>query len=220
MPHQHHLPGACSWPDPVPAKKKTPAHKNLTVQRRPSSAGSQISDTSSTPRAITPNAQDMSASLGVTSVSDSGRRHDEAQAYSYADANIAMNRRQTNGSHNHLPHSIPPSMNSVQDLPPSYTTTMTSSYGFNHSPDGSISSRGNSRPSTANSMPSSRFSGVGLEGNHYDTSPALPSMDGRDYPRWETLPHPRSDSNSYNYHPPQANSIMVRHYSHEHGNRM
>ncbi|KAI5123697.1 hypothetical protein M0805_001724 [Coniferiporia weirii] len=211
----------CTWPDPIPTKKKTPARKNSAGQKRPSSADStsHVSDSSSTSRGLTPNGQgDLSGNVSAASIPDSGRRHSDAQAYSYDSTHNVVGRRQT-GSLNQLPHAHPSSLNPISDLPPSYSTSMANSYSFSHSPNGSISSRSNSRPSTASSMPSSRFSGTGLEGNHYDNSPALSSLEGRDYPRWETLPPPRPESNPYGYHPSQENSIMARHYSHE-GNRI
>ncbi|KAH8119274.1 hypothetical protein DFH11DRAFT_1564031 [Phellopilus nigrolimitatus] len=208
----------CTWPDPAPAKKKTPARKSSALEERASTddSASRVSDSSSTSRDVTPSTRDLSAGVSAASVSEPERRYRDEQAYSFGNADVPANRRQA-GSHSQIPPMS--SLNSAAKLPPSYPSSAPS-YNIGYSPNGSISSRSDSRPSTANSIPSSRFSGSGLDSGHYDGSPDLSGLEPREYPRWETLPPPRPGSHAYSYHPSQESDIMSRHYSHEHVTRI
>ena len=87
-----------------------------------------------------------------------------------------------------------------------YSTSLTGSYDYSQSPNGSISSRSNSRPSTANSLPPppSRYSGPGLENAHYEPTGV---------PRWDPLSDPRNDA-AYAYHPSPDSDLMARSYEH------
>ncbi|KAL5523610.1 hypothetical protein ACEPAG_7783 [Sanghuangporus baumii] len=177
----------CTWPDPAPLKKKPVARKSVAVQDTASGleTASRASGSSAS-RDATPCTRDVDSSTSPAAVLDSGRRYSGSQSYSYLESSAPMNRRQTL-------RDIPQYGAQTETLPSiqlSSGTNLSSSYSyeFHHSP-GSISSRSNSRPSTANSLPPTHFNG----------STNLASIDTREY-RWETLPAHRAEA-SYPYYP-------------------
>lgn len=105
---------------------------------------------------------------------------------------------------------------------PAHSPAMMSSYGNAYSSTGSTSSRSNSRPSTANSLPPSRF--PGLDAQYSPQTSLLPSVESREpyITRWETLPQiHRQETSPYGYHPSaQDNSLMSRDYAHDHSGRI
>lgn len=112
-------------------------------------------------------------------------------------------------------------VNGLQDLHTPFQSGLPSVYGYADSPgNSSISSRNNSRPSTANSVPSSRLSVGGLEGNHYVNSPAMQGLEARDVSRWNSLTNSHADMQAYSYHPAPENSMVPRPYGHEQGARI
>ncbi|KAL5485373.1 hypothetical protein ACEPAI_8015 [Sanghuangporus weigelae] len=177
----------CTWPSPAPLKKKPVARKSTAAQDNASGleTASRASGSSAS-RDATPSTRDMDNNANPAAVLDSGRRYSGSQSYSYLESSAPMNRRQTL-------RDIPQYGAQTETMPSaslSSGTNLSSSYSyeFHHSP-GSISSRSNSRPSTANSLPPTHFNG----------STNLASIDTREY-RWETLPAHRAEA-SYTYYP-------------------
>ncbi|EJD02766.1 uncharacterized protein FOMMEDRAFT_156100 [Fomitiporia mediterranea MF3/22] len=171
----------CTWPDPTTIKKKVQPRKTSTTQDN-MSASEAASRSSGSPasRDATPSTRDIDGTVNPTAMTEPDRRYSGSQGYPYVESNAPMNRRQTNGGYNATSEVTPMS---------SGTTIPSYSYDFHPSPNGSISSRSNSRPSTGNSLPPSHF---GASANHA-------AMESRDYPRWETMPTHRADA-SYAYY--------------------
>lgn len=109
--------------------------------------------------------------------------------------------------------------------PSNYSSHLNGTYGLNnHNMTSAVSSRDSSRPSTANSLPPTRFPAQVMDNRHFTSSGVVSNPGARaaymGHARWEAAASRADTAAAYSHYQSQSTvPDVIRPYGHEHNSR-